>query len=68
MAGKGDNGGGTFGLQGQGTKGKIESIIPRQRGSYLRAAGEKLSSNVGGKGGCPENNRAAKLKYRIRRC
>jgi hypothetical protein len=45
-------------------------------GSYLRAVGEKASYNVGGKGkwpyrsgkGCLEDNRAAKIKYRFRRC
>lgn len=41
-------------------------------GSDLRAAGEKPSSNVGAKGSGPrgfsEGNRAAKIKYRFRRC
>lgn len=45
-------------------------------GSDLRAAGEKPSSSIGGNGtqayegrGCfPEGNRAAKIKYRFRRC
>jgi hypothetical protein len=46
-------------------------------GSDLRAIGEKSSSNVGGKGkwpmgvgggGCPEGNRAGKIKYTFRRC
>jgi hypothetical protein len=41
--------------------------------SGLRAAGEKLYANIGGKGkwpygGCPEGNRAATIKYRFRRC
>jgi hypothetical protein len=71
MAGQGNGG-------SQGTEGEEEENChdSEGEGSDSRAAGEKSSSNVGGKGKqpyvrwwwcCPEGNRAAKIKYTFRR-
>lgn len=56
MVGQGD-GGETFRLHGQGAKGKGDrnriAMTWKERDSDLRAAREKSSSNVGGKGKWP---------------
>lgn len=77
MAGQKD-GGGTFSLQDKGLRGEPgEENHHAWEGERadLTAAGEnhpamwvERESGLGGGVGCPISNRAAKIKYRFRRC